>query len=91
MMTQLKKSMKLLHMEQYWAKSRSGPFPKSIQNGIADLRAAMEKQKAETAPLAETLVWSVNVSGNEETREESVEMEVPEEQLQAPESTEREM
>ena len=32
---------KLLRLEQYWAKSRSSPFPESIRSAIADLRLAV--------------------------------------------------
>jgi len=40
---------KLLCMEQYWAKSRSSPFPESIRSAIADLRLAVEKREREAA------------------------------------------
>jgi hypothetical protein len=33
---------KLLRMEQYWAESRSGPFPEGIQNTIMALRTSSE-------------------------------------------------
>jgi hypothetical protein len=35
---------KLLCMEQYWAKFRSGPFPEGIQNSVAELRAVVKRR-----------------------------------------------
>ena len=44
---------KLLQMEQYWAESRSEPFPESIRNAIASLRTSFGKRDVETAPASE--------------------------------------
>jgi hypothetical protein len=52
---------KLLRMEQYWAESRSGPFPEGIQNAMADLRALLEKQDTETTPASELSDLAVDV------------------------------
>jgi len=41
---------KLARMEEYWAESRSEPFPKGVRNAIADLRASFDKQDTETIP-----------------------------------------
>jgi hypothetical protein len=40
---------KLARME-YWAESRSEPFPEGVRNAIADLRASFDKQDTETIP-----------------------------------------
>jgi hypothetical protein len=49
-----KVDVKLLRMQEYWAESRSEPFPQGIQDTIADLRAALEKQNKETPTISES-------------------------------------
>lgn len=40
---------KLLHMQEQWAQSRSGPFPESVLNTIAYLRGELEQQALPSA------------------------------------------
>jgi len=50
--TVAKVEARLLRMEQYWAESRTGPFPESVRNAIAELRASFEKRDMQTTPTA---------------------------------------
>ena len=64
---------KLLHMEQYWAKSQSSLFPKSIRSMVADLRLAVERRETEAAWNAAVQVCAVQAAEMEENEEESEE------------------
>jgi hypothetical protein len=43
---------KLARMEEYWAESRSEPFPEGVRNAIAALKASLERD-TEIAPASE--------------------------------------
>ena len=57
--TVTKVEAKLLCMQEYWAESRTGPFPESVRNAIADLCASFEKRDMETVPEPLDLVADV--------------------------------
>jgi hypothetical protein len=52
---------KLARMEEYWAESRSEPFPEGVRNAIAALRASLEEQDTETTPTSELSDLAVDV------------------------------
>ena len=66
---------RLLRMEQYWAESRSSPFPKSIRSAVADLRLAVERRETEAAWNAAVQVCAVQAAEMEEENEEESEEE----------------
>jgi hypothetical protein len=66
---------KLLRMEQYWAESRSSPFPESIRSAIADLRLAVERKETEAAWDAAVQVCAVHAAELEEPSEGGLEEE----------------
>ena len=59
--TVAKVEAKLLRMQEHWAESRTGPFPESVRNAIAHLRASFEKRDTETAPAPEPLDLAADV------------------------------
>jgi hypothetical protein len=62
-------------MEQYWAESRSSPFPESIRSAIADLRLAVERREIDAAWDAAVQVCVVHAAELEEQREGGLEEE----------------
>ena len=69
--TVTKVEAKLLRMQEYWAESRTGPFPESVRNVITDLQATFEKRDRETianpSPASTTTTATIPAPANTAT------------------------